>query len=324
MSCATRSVPRQVIPVILDTDPGLGIYKNGKPRDVDDAFAIVQALNSPKLEVAGITIVFGNSEADQGFEVAERLVRLKGADIPVVKGAAGPAGSREKVEITPASEFMARELRKRKLTIVAIGPLTNVASVIVNFPEAARNIDQVIAVMGRSPGQRFFLGGRGPLRDFNHVKDPVSTSVVAESGIPMILAPFEVSSTVAVTREDLEQIREHGTRVSEYLYNEALPWHDFWKQEFPGDKGFHPWDSVTICRLIRPELLASEPRGYRFRMVTDPPQEAVHEGAGEKAEQQSWFELSSKFPAVVRHTYCHSFTAGGKRKFLRSIVEETH
>jgi pyrimidine-specific ribonucleoside hydrolase len=67
--------------------------------------------------------------------------------------------------------FMAAQLRERRLTILAIGPLTDVACLVLNYPREAAKIAEVVAIMGRRPGEEFAIGGKTGLTDFNYVMD---------------------------------------------------------------------------------------------------------------------------------------------------------
>ena len=121
----------------IDTDPALGYVEEGNPRDVDDAFAIVEAIGSEHIELSGISTVFGNSPADVGFRVAKELVRLSKANTLVVQGAEGPGDVSSGFAANDAATAMAQALETGPMSVAAIGPLTNVASLIEHFPERA-------------------------------------------------------------------------------------------------------------------------------------------------------------------------------------------
>lgn len=309
------------VSVILDTDPALGIMRDGKPQDIDDGLAIIEAINAPQLDLVGITIVFGNAERREGLRVARRLVELKGARIPVLPGAAAAAGEFDNAVLTPAVTFMAERLAERRLTIVAIGPLTNVAALLQHFPERAKNIDAVIAVMGRSPNQHFYIGDFGPIRDFNFAKDPVSAEAVMQSGIPIVLAPFELSVQAVVTPRHLETIRSRKTASAKYLFDKSRNWVRFWMKNFPQDGGFHPWDSAAIASLIHPELLKCEDRGFRIRMVDDAAHGIGDAKTGRVVRKRPWLETDKSFTGG-KLRYCHGFQPGARAAFIANIVAQ--
>ncbi|MGI9383200.1 MAG: nucleoside hydrolase [Methyloligellaceae bacterium] len=305
--------------MILDTDPALGIMRDGKPRDVDDGLAIIEAINAPELDLLGITIVFGNAASEEGLRVARHLVGLKGAKVPVLPGAAAAAGELDNAVLTPAVTFMAEQLARQRLTIVAIGPLTNVAALLQHYPERAKNIDAVIAVMGRSPNQHFYIGDSGPVRDFNFAMDPVSAEAVMQSGIPIVLAPFELSVQAVVTPQHLETIKAHKTAAARYLFNKTRNWVRFWMKTFPGDGGFHPWDSAAIAVLLQPDLLKCEDRGFRIRMADDAAHGIGDAKTGRVMRKRPWLETDKSF-GDGRLRYCYGFQPGARASFIANIV----
>src|SRR6185295_12927627 len=98
--------------------------------------------------------------------------------------------------------------RASPLTILALGPATNVATVLANHPELAARVTRVIAVAGRRPGQRFTTGtsNRAGHRDFNFELDPRAFQVLLDSKVELVLAPFEISSKIWMTAADLDRL----------------------------------------------------------------------------------------------------------------------
>lgn len=309
--------------LIIDTDPALGLVVDKKPKDVDDGFAIIGAINSPKLNLIGITTVFGNSPPEKGAEIARKLVGLKKKAVEVVAGAAEKAPPGGKIPTNPAVELMAKKLRNRKITIAAIGPLTNVASLIQNYPDRCENIQKIVAVMGRSPGQEFYLDDRGPVQDFNFAMDPRAAEIVLDSGIPVVLTPFELTSRVTISQSDLNLIRASETESSQYLVEGSEKWMVFWRNNFPADDGFHPWDSATIAYLTSQELLVPEVRGFRIRSVDGTAHGVGDAKTGKLTESQRWLELSPDFPNG-QIEYITRFQDGGEKEFVRRIVESVY
>ena len=309
--------------LIIDTDPALGLVIDENPQDVDDSLAIVEAINSPKLNLIGITTVFGNSPPEKGAEIARKLVGLKKKAVEVVAGAAEKAPPEGKIPTNPAVDLMAKKLRTRKIIIAAIGPLTNVASLIQNYPDRCENIQQIVAVMGRSPGQEFYLGDRGPIRDFNFAMDPRAAEIVLTSGIPVVLVPFELTSTVTISQSDLDLIRDAETESSQYVFEGCKKWMTFWRENFPSDDGFHPWDSATIAYLTSQELFVPEVRGFRIRSVDGTAHGVGNAKTGKLSDSQRWLELSPDFPNGQIEYITH-FRDGGGKEFVRQIVESVY
>ncbi|MEQ8857181.1 MAG: nucleoside hydrolase [Pseudomonadales bacterium] len=297
------------IPLFIDTDVALGIEHDGRPRDIDDGFAIVEAINAPNLELLGVTTVYGNAPHADVHRVAEEILRLKAADIPVVAGASEPLPQQgELPQANGAVAFLAAALRERPAHIAAIGPLTNLGLLALHHPDALANVLSVVAVAGRSEDAAFYLGEAGPVRDFNFENDPRAARLLLDAGVPVVLAGFELTSQVAVTEQDLEAIRQVGTATADYFYRNSLAWCRYWTRTFPVDHGFHPWDSAAIAWLRRPELFVTEERGWRLRELTD------------GSDQPTWWlECDPEYPGN-RVTYCSGFADGGRRAFVRDVV----
>ena len=316
------------IPLIIDTDVALGVEHEGRPRDIDDGFAIVEALNAPDLELLGVTTVYGNGPHAEVNRVAKEIVELKAADIPVVGGADEPLP--EDGELPPANDavaFLAAALRERPAHIAAIGPLTNIGLLVHHHPDVLPNVRSVIAVAGRSDGAEFYLGDKGPVRDFNFENDPRAARLLLEAGVPVVLAGFELTSQVTVTERDLEAIRGVGSETADYFHRNSLAWCRYWTDTFPADDGFHPWDSAAISWLRHPEYFVTEPRGWRIREaeagdatgVTARPRTESTQPDG-RARKPDWRLETDPSWSGNQVTYCTGFTEDGKAAFVRDVV----
>lgn len=297
------------LPLLIDTDVALGVLHDGRPRDIDDGFAIVEALNAPELELLGLTTVYGNAPQHAVHRVARDIIDLKRADVPVVAGAeeALPADG-PLPRANPAVAFLAAALRDRPAHVAAIGPLTNLALLLHHHPDVRSRILSVIAVAGRSAGRAFYIGDAGPVQDFNFENDPRAAALLLDAGVPVVLAGFELTSQVAVTERDLEAIRAVGTATADYFHRNSVAWCRHWVETFPADAGFHPWDSAAIAWLRHPGYFVTESRGWRVRQVASSPGKRV-----------PWLECAAGYPGA-RVTYCTGFTAAGARAFVRDVV----
>jgi len=293
----------------IDTDPALGYSQDGAPRDVDDAFAIVEAIADERVEVAGISTVFGNSPTDVGFRIANDLVRLTGSDVPVYQGAAGPGSAAAGFASNDAVEAMAKALAAGPLSVAAIGPLTNMAALVEHAPDRVRRIDEVVIVAGRSEGQVFELHGASGVPDFNFESDPDAAHRLLAAGVPVTLTGFELTSQVVLNRDHLESLRGRS-EVADFIVAGALPWLEWWTGVFPHDGGFHPWDSAALAALTSPELFRREPRGWQIRPCP--------EGAP-GAPGVPWLELAPGFPGDPA-VYCPGFGDGGAERFIAGIL----
>jgi purine nucleosidase/pyrimidine-specific ribonucleoside hydrolase len=198
--------------IVIDTDPG-----------IDDAIGILLALRSPEFSVAGMTTVAGNIGLETTTRNAGRLLAFAGRDdIPVFRGASAPLSRPapeplalhgedglggvalpEPVrapESRPAMEWLADFLLDHpagSVDVLALGPLTNLAHLVLERPEAARRIGRIIAMGGaiHEPGNV------GPRSEFNLAADPEAAAVVLKSGIPLVLVPLDVTRRVRATRD---------------------------------------------------------------------------------------------------------------------------
>ena len=299
-----------MIPLIIDTEVARGVHHEGRPRDIDDGFAIVEAINSSDIELLAVTTVFGNGPLIEVDRVAREIIALKKADVPVHSGADcalgdGDTDSRANAAVTAMAEI----LQSQRAHIAAIGPLTNIGLLIRRHPEVLANIESLIIVAGRTRGNRFYLGDTGPVRDFNFENDVAATDLLLRSGVPLVLAGFELTSQVAVTEADLETIAASASPTAAYFHQNSLAWCRHWTKTFPVDAGFHPWDSAAISWLKHPQYFATEERGWR---ISENAEDSVY-----------WLETADEFPGP-RVTFCTGFNADGARRFVEDVVTSVY
>lgn len=263
----TGTTPGQPHRVWIDTDPAVGVAG----CDVDDGYAIVQALASVELEIAGISTVFGNAPIEVVHPIAAELLDVAEAKVPLYRGA---GSAQELGSPTPASEALARALETGPLSVLALGPLTNVATVPLTRPELSGAIEEVVAVAGRRPGQRFMVGERGPLPDFNVECDPSAAAVLLASEVPLILAGFEVATHVLLTPAHLGRLRD-GPPASRWLAERSDGWMAWWAEHLACE-GFHPFDTLAVGFLVVPQLIECE--DLQAAMVRVPTGEADYRG----------------------------------------------
>lgn len=300
------------VAVWVDTDPAIGEPE----RDVDDGLALVQAFNSPELDLRGVSVVFGNAPLDRGLPIARRLVGEFGPpDLQVFAGAADAASLGTDTE---ASRAMAAALGNRPMTILALGPATNVATVVKRHPELAARIVRVVAVAGRRPGQRFTTGTTNTKghRDFNFELDPAAFRVLLESGVPLVLTPFEISSKVWIESSDLDRLARGGA-AGKALEPPARQWLDLWRRLFVVT-GFNPFDTLAVGYVTSPE---------RFQCETLPiaietrPDDVTEPGVqGTKVETKPYLLVSSTIAAASgQATYCSAAPPTFKSDLLERL-----
>jgi inosine-uridine nucleoside N-ribohydrolase len=246
--CAwTLFLPLHAEPVWIDTDPACGISRT---TDVDDCWALQLALQSPELEIRGISTVFGNSNGNSTYqkalEVVSRIVPGS-ANIKIHRGSDQKI-DRNKSRPTEASQELAQSLERGPLTILALGPLTNIATLLQTHPEMASQVSQIIAVAGKrpQPGLGFYPGKTSVLHlhDFNFRKDVEAFEIVLNSSIPVVLVPYEVASRVIIGSSDLDELSAKDT--TRWLARLSEEWLSFWVNDLKAEGFFH----LIVLRLL--------------------------------------------------------------------------
>ena len=250
--------------VVLDCDPGH-----------DDAIAILVAAASPALELEAITTVAGNQTLDKVTLNARRVCSVAGiVDVPIAAGADRPllrpqivAGEihgssgldgvewgEPTVGIDPrhavdliADRAVAND--PRPLTIVAVGPLTNVATALRERPEIVERIER-ISVMGGAIG----LGNWTPSAEFNIVADPDAAEIVLGSGVPVTLVPLEVTHRALATEPVLERIARLDTPVARMAEALLRFFTDTYREVF-GFPAPAVHDPCAVAAIVDPTLV---------------------------------------------------------------------
>jgi len=248
--------------VWIDTDPAC--YSRFT-HDVDDCWALLLALRDDSLDIRGISSVFGNASEPRNHETLVRLLEAfaQGEAIPLVhRGATEPIGSLATSGSfgEPASKAMAAALTQEPLTIIALGPLTNIATLVSNYPQHIKNISSVIAVAGQRPQHtaRIFPGESRlfHVHDFNFRKDVRAAEIVLNSPVSITLLPFEAARQIGIESSDLSALAQEGPR-SKWLNDISIPWLRFWEIAFQADK-FHPFDALAIGLVSWPQLFSCQ------------------------------------------------------------------
>lgn len=249
------------IDVWLDVDTSTGI------SDVDDGLALIQAFHSPELAIRGVSTVYGNAPLDDATRIARELVEKFGPrGLSVHPGAAKSA---ELGEDNDAVRALALALGERKLTILALGPVTNVGSLLKRHPQLAPRIERVVIVAGRQAGQKFVSSEtqRVPHRDFNFENDPAAMQQILDADVALVLAPWEVSSHVWLTRDDLARLRSTGGS-GEWIADTSQYWIERWERGI-SPRGFNPFDTLAVGWVTHPDLIESLPVSVRIETATD-------------------------------------------------------
>jgi len=272
----TRTAPAPEFPrrIILDTDPG-----------IDDAMAVLLALRSPELKVEAITAVAGNVPVELGAENARKLIELAGrTDVIVAKGAARPLKRKlitaEAIHgenglggvLLPAPKIgLDRrhavqvihdliETNPGQITLVPVGPLTNIAMSFQQYPGLAAKTREII-LMGGTVG----AGNATPAAEANIYHDAEAAKVVFESGVPILMVDLTACAQARLTRNDVARLHESTDAVAKFVAAISEPYLSFAERFGPGGAAIH--DALAVGIAINP-LIAKTVRPVRVDIET--------------------------------------------------------
>lgn len=257
---AAAAAPRRII---LDTDPG-----------VDDAMAIFLAFRSPEVKVEAITVVAGNVPLSLTLPNALRLVEIAGrTDIPVAAGASAPLVRRlvtakyahgnnglggvefPEPKLKPVSESAVQLITRMihaspgEITIVAVGPLTNIATALVADPSLAAKIQSIVVMGGSLTG-----GNITPAAEFNFYVDPEAARIVFDSVVPLTMVGLNVTNRVQIHDEQIRMLEAAKNPISQAAGKIMRATLDHWQKERQLT-GFGMHDPVTMAYVIDPTIL---------------------------------------------------------------------
>ena len=276
------TAPRKVI---IDTDPG-----------VDDALALLFAMCSPELQIEAITVVAGNVRLDLGLLNALRMIQIAGRhDIRVSAGAQAPLERRlvtatshgsnglggldfpvptSKPVDEPATEIIKSVVSDSpgEVSIIGIGPLTNVASALRAYPNLGKQVREIVVMGGSLSG-----GNMTPAAEFNMYVDPEAASIVFESGVPLTMVGLDVTRKCILTEEHVRALAIGSGAISQAAARIAKNDLERARQGGLDSRAMH--DPVAVAAFIdralvnlrqyfvaietRGELTAGETVGYR-------------------------------------------------------------
>jgi inosine-uridine nucleoside N-ribohydrolase len=248
-------------PILLDCDPGH-----------DDAIALLLALASPEVELLGVTTVAGNQTLEKTTANAIRVLEFAGrTDVPVAAGAERPLVREPFVaayvhgetgmdgpDLPPpqgapvdrhAVDFLADKIREAdgKVTLVPIGPLSNVALLLALHPDAR---PERIVLMGGAIAE----GNVTPAAEFNIWCDPEAAARVFASGIDVTMVGLDVTHQALFTTAHIGRL---AGRVGE-MVTELLRFYDRFHREVYGFDGSPIHDAVAVAHVLRSDLLETK------------------------------------------------------------------
>ena len=250
--------------IIIDTDPG-----------VDDAIALLYAIKSEKFNILLISTEGGNAPIDRITENALHITELLGAEIPVAKGYDAPLSrpadfatdcqgkgglgsykynrkkvNRHLIQEGEACDILYKTLKSKKsTTIVSMGPMTNLAKMILKYPDCKKYIKQIIF----ESGTKEKIYGK-PYKPFNVGYDPESAEIVFKSGIKLIMVPMELGHFAYLDHDEIKRFKKTNKTGRKY----AKMFKDY-RDTHVGDLGAAVHDVCTVFYLAHPALIKTEP-----------------------------------------------------------------
>ena len=262
--------------MIIDTDPG-----------VDDTQAILLALAAKNMQVVGFTGIFGNVDTDLAVDNVLRLLDVTDKDIPVAPGAVKPLYAKRlptpdfvhgedglgeiwlpKSTRRPlnqsAAQFIVETVMQNpgEVSLVALGPMTNIALALALEPRLAANVKRVVA-MG---GVLTVAGNVSPVASANILGDPHAADFVLGTDWDVTLVLADTTRQVRVTDAWMERVRDSAGPAGDLIYRVSRFYRRFYEQNGVRD-GFYNHDPTAIAYMLDDSLFATEKRA--IRVVTD-------------------------------------------------------
>jgi inosine-uridine nucleoside N-ribohydrolase len=283
------------IPVILDVDTGL-----------DDALAILLVSDLAQLQLLGLACVNGNASVEDTYRNTRFIAKLLNLKVPVSKGAAYPMINKIlhakdahgsyglgnlKVEmdpekhILPASQMYLKLLTEttKPVTIIATGPLTNLAHLIINHPELKAKI-KTISFMGGSLTQ----GNVTPYAEFNAHADPEALNVVLSSGMDLMMAGLNITNDLRIKAEVVNKAVQNPTETQK-IFIDLLDFYAnsaFYRQ---AKRGAALHDSTAVAAVAFPEAFKKSVKS----IVIDVSKDVRRGETKEEGEMNKVFVLTS-------------------------------
>jgi purine nucleosidase len=242
--------------VLLDTDIG---------DDIDDAFALSLLLKSPEVKLLGITTAYGDTELRARL-LDRYLTAVDRTDIPVAAGVPSKAANvftqaayahrQPDHKHADGITFLLSQIRLHpgQITLVAIGPLTNVHAAIDRDPAAFRKLKRVV-LMGGSVHRGYGPSGTPPQVEWNTGRDPAGMRAVLASGVPVFVLPLD-STQISLPQPDQDRLFSYGSPVTDQL---TLLYHQW--RALNDWRGTSPtlYDPVAAAYAFKPELCPMQP-----------------------------------------------------------------
>lgn len=295
--------------VWFDTDIMIGMPDTAA-REVDDGITLIMALKQPQLEIVGISTI---TYVDYGYGVIQKILNWhnKGKAIPVYKGSAfaNDLGTENK-----GTRALYEALKKEKLTILALGPMTNIATLVRNHPDIIPQIERVVICAARTPGLPFNPGnGKLNVFDYNYEFDTASMDVLLNSPIPLEFAGYEPSSYTHIGKIDLASL-DLSNEADKWLFDIVQPWMEL-NEKYFGVRGFIPFDCSTLGIVTHPEYFTY----YRDIPIQVNYKENDAQEIQPEIKMKNFLEVSYDFKSKKKVLYARQALQGFEEKILETL-----
>jgi inosine-uridine nucleoside N-ribohydrolase len=295
--------------VWFDTDIMIGMPDTAA-REVDDGITLIMALKQPQIEIVGISTI---TYVDYSYGIINKILgwHNKGAAIPVYKGSvfANDLGIEN-----DGTKALYKALKKEKLTILALGPMTNIATLIKNHPDIIPQIDRILICAARTPDLPFNPGnGKLNVFDYNYELDTASMDVLLQSVIPLEFAGYEPSSYTHIGNIDLASL-DMSLEADKWLFDIVQPWMEL-NENYFGVRGFIPFDCSTLGLITHPEY---------FTYYEEIPIKVTYKKNDALTVQpdkpfKNFLEVSYEFKTLKKVKYARRALQGFEEKILETL-----
>ena len=286
--------------ILFDTDPG-----------IDDAMALLMLARDPRAELLGITTVFGNAPIDLTTTNALALCERFGIDVPVARGAAQalerplrgfpelihghdgmgntglqPARVRQ-AERLQAPQFISQLARRHsgELTLVAVGPLTNLALALQHDPQLVEHVRRVV-VMAGAFGTHGHSGNVSPVAEANVANDPHAADLVFAARWPVTIVGLDVTHQVLMSTDYLAALGQDGAEEGAFIWGITRCYESFYNTRTGG--GIYSHDASAVACALDPSPFTLRPGPVRVATEGIASGQTIQLRPGQKVPATDW------------------------------------
>ena len=241
------------MPIWIDTDAACG---SSAVADAGDCWALALALRSEQVVVRGISSVTGTIKAGQAALLAADVGKRFGYTGEVYQGAV-----RKNYRPTAASRAIAAALKKERLTIVALGPLTNIAAVLLTQPKLVPQIERVVTVFG-TPPEITEVDYLTDHRNYNATADTKAVAALLRAKVEVVVIPIDIGRSAMLTNAHLD-MADGGAESARWLVDLSRGWVSTWRERVR-EAGAFPADSVAVAYATHRDLFTCRKTLGRF------------------------------------------------------------